>query len=61
MNTGLRLYEARSLKWENLADATYSVTNSINKGDHTLPIASAVGGLFKKNKNDLRYLIFWER
>jgi integrase len=61
MITGLRLYEARSLKWENLADATYSVTNSINKEDHTLPIASAVGSLFKKNKNDLRYLIFWER
>ena len=44
-----------------LADATYSVTNSINKEDHTLPIASAVGSLFKKNKNDFRYLIFWER
>jgi integrase len=56
MITGLRLDEARLLKWENITDATYTVTDTKNGEDHTLPITSAVGKLFKRNKNDSPYL-----
>jgi integrase len=52
MVTGLRLDEARLLKWENVTDNTYTITNTKNGEDHTLPITKAVESLFDRNRND---------
>ena len=56
MVTGLRLDEARLLKWENITDSTYTITNTKNGEDHTLPITSAVQSLFDRNQNDSPYV-----
>jgi integrase len=56
MVTGLRLDEARLLKWENITDSTYTITNTKNGEDHTLPITSTVQSLFDRNQNDSPYV-----
>jgi integrase len=56
MVTGLRLDEARLLKWENVTDSTYTITNTKNGEDHTLPITSAVQSLFERNQNESPYV-----
>jgi len=56
MITGLRLDEARLLKWENITDTTYTITDTKNGEDHTLPITSAVGKLFERSKSESPYL-----
>jgi len=56
MVTGLRLDEARLVKWENVTDSTYTITNTKNGEDHTLPITSAVQSLFDRNQNKSPYV-----
>ncbi|MDA1370049.1 MAG: tyrosine-type recombinase/integrase [Proteobacteria bacterium] len=56
MVTGLRLDEARLLKWENITGSTYTITNTKNGEDHTLPITSTVQSLFDRNQNGSPYV-----
>lgn len=52
MVTGLRFDEARSLRWENISDKTYTVVDTKNGEEHTLPTTSVVQGIFERNSND---------
>jgi integrase len=56
MVTGLRLDEARLLRWDNITDTTYTITNTKNGEDHTLPITSTVQSLFDRNQNKSAYV-----
>jgi integrase len=56
MITGLRLDEARSLRWENITEHTYTVTDTKNGEEHTLPITSVVKGILERNSNESPWL-----
>ena len=56
MVSGLRFDEARLLRRENITKSTYTVTDTKNNRDHTLPVTPVLGKLFKRNLSDSEWL-----
>ena len=54
--TGLRISEARWLRWENINSITYTVKDTKNSKDHTLPITNVVQRIFERNRNDTQWV-----
>lgn len=48
--TGMRFDEARLLRWENIREDTYTIKDTKNHRDHTLPQTSSVRKLFNRNR-----------
>ena len=56
MVSGLRFDEARLLRRENITKSTYTVTDTKNNRDHTLPITPGLERLFKRNLSGSEWL-----
>lgn len=56
LTTGMRFDEARLLKWKNITEDTYTITDTKNGRDHTLPMTSSVSALFKRNRTDSEWV-----
>ena len=54
--TGLRINEARTLMWTNIVDETFTVRETKNKTDHTLPITRLVRLVFDNNANETAFV-----
>jgi len=50
--TGMRFDEARLLRWENISEDIYTIKDTKNSRDHTLPQTSSVRKLFNRNRTD---------
>ena len=54
--TGLRINEARTLMWIDVGEETFTVRETKNKTDHTLPITRLVRLVFDNNANETEYV-----
>ena len=54
--TGLRINEARTLRWEDVGEETFTVRETKNKTDHTLPITRLVRLVFDNNANESEFV-----
>ena len=56
MVSGLRFDEARLLRQEDITATTYTVKDTKNNQDHTLPITLSLKEIFERNSNDSEWL-----
>ena len=56
MVTGLRLEEAKQLRWENITEVTYTITDTKNEVDHTLPITPTIASLLERNRSESEWV-----
>jgi integrase len=56
MVTGLRLEEAKQLRWENITELTYTITDTKNEVDHTLPITPTIASLLERNRSESEWV-----
>ena len=54
--TGLRLEEVKTLRWSNVTATTYTVTDTKNGVDHTLPITESIARLLARNRSDSEWV-----
>ena len=56
MVTGLRINEARALQWINVKEDTFTVLDTKNHSDHTLPITKVVGEILERRRNNTAFV-----